>query len=189
MLIASLQKCGSILCVAVLHLENDGGAGIYGGIGIAHRCPAFYLRHIQTPVAAHAGFVLGHVAFKAVAQLLLQGVHNLLRGHRHFCIIVVLLVVIGLAAAGGEGQRHAQRQYKSQNAFHFYLLLLKFRIRFMGGGTASPEAPLSCPSIHPYEGAEQNVGKRTKKFRGVFTLRNFSSSIAFHQRIGNLGDS
>ena len=58
----------------------------------------------------------------------------------------------------------------------------------MGGGTASPETPLSCPSIHPYEGAEQNVGKRTKKFRGVFTLRNFSSSIAFHQRIGNLGD-
>ena len=98
------------------------------------------------------------------------------------------IVVIGLSAAGGEGQRHAQRQYKSQNAFHFYLLLLKFRICFMSGGTASPETPLPCPSIHPYEGAEQNVGKRTKKFRGVFTPRNFSSSIAFHQRIGNLGD-
>ena len=27
------------------------------------------------------------------------------------------IVVIGLSAAGGEGQRHAQRQYKSQNAF------------------------------------------------------------------------
>ena len=83
------------------------------------------------------------------------------------------IVVIGLSAAGGEGQRHAQRQYKSQNAFHFYLLLLKFRIRFMSGGAASPETPLPCPSIHPYEGAEQNVGKRTKKFRSAFRAPKF----------------
>ena len=87
------------------------------------------------------------------------------------------IVVIGLSAAGGEGQRHAQRQYKSQNAFHFYLLLLKFRIRFMGGGTASPETPLPCPSIHPYEGAEQNVGKRTKNFGA------FSRSEIFHLQL------
>ena len=186
MLIASLQKCGSILCVAVLHLENDGGAGIYGGIGIAHRCPAFHLLHIQSPITAYVIFGFSDVASKTVTQLFFQRVHNLLCSHGHLCLA---LIVIGLSAAGGQRQHHRECQEKSQNAFHFYLLLLKFRICFMSGGTASPETPLPCPSIHPYEGAEQNVGKRTKKFRGVFTLRNFSSSIAFHQRIGNLGDS